>query len=25
MKLYDFAPHINEPPVSLESAMEAWK
>ena len=25
MKLYDFAPHINEPPVSLESAMEVWK
>lgn len=22
---YDFAPHMDEPPVSLEDAMEQWK
>lgn len=24
-KLYDFTPHIDEPPVSLDQAMEVWK
>ena len=24
LKLYDFAPHINEPPISLEDAMRKW-
>jgi hypothetical protein len=24
-KIYDFMPHEDEPPVSLEAAMEAWR
>lgn len=24
-RLYDFTPHIKEPPVSLDDAMEQWK
>lgn len=23
-RMYDFAPHIEEPPISIEQAMEAW-
>lgn len=23
-KVYDFAPHIEEPPISLEEAMKTW-